>query len=78
MSKLSRLALNDEGFAFDPGTGDSFIVNRTGLLILRALKGEKGLKETAQMLEEEFDVSHEDAFRDVADFQGRLRNFNIS
>ena len=37
MSRLSRLALNEEGFVFDPATGDSFLANHCGLLIIRAL-----------------------------------------
>ena len=38
MSRLNRLAINDEGFIFDPETGNSFTVNGTGLFIIKLLK----------------------------------------
>ena len=38
MNRLSQLALSDEGFVFDPQTGDSFQVSETGIAVLRALK----------------------------------------
>ena len=36
MQSCSRLALSDEGFVFDPSSGDSYLVNHSGLFILKA------------------------------------------
>jgi len=78
MRKLSQLAINDEGFIFDPLTGDSFQVSETGLFIIRRLCQEKSDEDIAADLSEEFDVTIEDAQRDVADFRGRLKNLGLS
>ena len=77
MSKLSRLALNDEGFVFDPATGDSFLVNRCGMLILRALGEGRNDKDVVHALTEEYEVAEEDAERDVADFRSQLKSLGI-
>ena len=42
MGKLERLAISDEGFIFDPESGNSYTVNGTALFILRLLKEGKG------------------------------------
>jgi len=77
MSKLSRLALNDEGFVFDPTTGDSFVTNHCGLQILRALGEGKAERTIVQTLTEEYEVAHEDAERDMADFREQLKALAI-
>ena len=77
MRKLPYLAINDEGFIFDPTSGDSFQVSQTGLQILSGMKAGKADGAIAQALAEEFDVSLEDAQRDVADFRASLKNLNL-
>jgi len=77
VEKLAQLALNDEGFAFDPTSGDSYQVNHVGLSILKGLREGKENQEVAQVLTEEYEVSQEDAERDVADFSGRLKTFGL-
>lgn len=42
---LSDLMINDRGFAFDPNAGESYQVNETGLMCLRAIQ--KGLSHQA-------------------------------
>jgi PqqD family protein of HPr-rel-A system len=77
MSRLNRLAINDEGFIFDPETGNSFTVNGTGLFILKLLKEGKGEEEILSALMEEYDVSEEEARRDLLDFIEQLRVLGI-
>ena len=77
MSRLSRLALNDEGFVFDPTTGDSFLANCTGLLLIRKLREGQDDQALVRALRAEFAVSAEDAERDVADFRSRLSAFGL-
>lgn len=74
---LSRLALNDEGFIFDPQTGDSFQVSPTGMFLLRKLKEGLAAPEVAIRLSEEYDVSLEEAQRDCGDFCARLRQYHL-
>jgi PqqD family protein of HPr-rel-A system len=77
MPGLSRLSVSPEGLAFDPSTGDSYTVNRTGLLILRTLQDGGGPEDAVRLLTEKYQVSAADAQGDVADFQGRLRSLGL-
>ena len=77
MSRFSQLAINDEGFVFDPSTGESFTVTQTGLVILKGLKEERGNQELTKLLTEEYEVSTQEAERDVIDFIQRLRTYNL-
>lgn len=74
MARLAQLAVNDEGFVFDPTTGDSYQVSGTGLLILTALRAGQADEAIALALTEKFEVSLHDAQHDVADFCGTLKN----
>ncbi len=78
MQRLHQLALSDEGFVFDPQTGDSFQVSESGMAVLRAFKAGRSDEETAQQLTVDFEVSIEEARRDCADFRGQLRNFGLA
>ncbi|WP_456383295.1 HPr-rel-A system PqqD family peptide chaperone [Persephonella sp.] len=77
MDRLSQLAINDEGFVFDPLTGESFTVNQTGLFILKELKEGKSQEEIVQDLVENFEVSQEEAERDLVDFIEKLRSYRL-
>jgi len=77
MTKLSRLAINDEGFVFDPSSGESFTVNSTGLDILKELKEDRTQEDIADILARRYGVNLRDAERDVADFTDRLRTFQL-
>ena len=78
MQKLSQLALNDEGFAFDPSTGDSFLANSSALLIMKQLREGKRPKEIARAITDKYRVDMEDAARDVADFWLRLKSLGLA
>ena len=78
MHRLSQLALSDEGFVFDPQTGDSFQVSETGMVVMHALKEGRGDEEIAQQLVAHFEVSLEEARRDCTDFRGQLKNFGLA
>ena len=78
MQKLSQLALNDEGFAFDPSTGDSFLANSSALLIMKQLREGRGAKEIARAITEKHEVDMADAARDVADFWLRLKSLGLA
>jgi len=70
---LSHLAISAEGFIFNPSTGDSFQVSQTGLQIVNALREDKSENEIAQTLSDTYDVSLENAQRDLADFKSNLK-----
>jgi PqqD family protein of HPr-rel-A system len=72
-NRLSKLAINPEGFVFDPLTGNSYTVNATGLAILEALRSGKKSEEIARILKEAFEEVPDDAWKDSADFLTQLR-----
>ena len=75
LSKLQRLAVSESGFVFDPVSGHNFTVNETGLVILRLLLKNTEMEPVLAQLEQDYDVSHRDAERDVLEFAATLRNF---
>ncbi len=77
MNRLNQLAINDEGFVFDPTTGESFTVNKTGLLILQQLKENQSNEKIISALTEAFDAVPENAERDVYDFIAHLKTFRL-
>ena len=68
MNRLSKLAINEEGFVFDPTTGDSFTLNPTGLFIVNNLREGKNTDEIADLLSEEFEDTPEEISKDISDF----------
>ena len=77
MDKLKRLALNEEGFIFDPETGNSFVTNETGLFILKKLREGLSEEEIVKALTEEYEVDEDTARRDLYDFLEQLRILGI-
>jgi PqqD family protein of HPr-rel-A system len=77
MSNLRRLATNDEGFVFDPATGDSFVVNESAALLIRGLQ--EGLDESrlTQRLTDRFDVDRDRAAADIDDFLLQLKTLRL-
>ena len=71
--KLGRLAINNEGFIFDPETGESYGVNPTGLFIIEKLKENLEKEKIVKEMTEQFSVSEEEAEKDLYDFLEHLR-----
>lgn len=67
-NRLGRLAINQEGFVFDPQTGESFTTNISGQVILKAMQEEGDEASLIVALQNKFDVSAEEAASDVRDF----------
>ncbi len=72
--KLKRIAMNDDGFLFDPETGISYTTNAIGLEILRKMKETGNLDDLSDMLQNNFEVTREEAERDLIDFQELLKS----
>ncbi len=77
MTHLRKLALNEEGFVFDPETGNSYTVNSTGKLILECLKDGLSEEEILDRIVAEFEVEREEAKRDLMDFLDQLRIYGL-
>ena len=77
MGHLHQLAISDDGFVFDPTTGQSFTVSSTGYFILTALKHENTLEQIVADLTETYEVSHQEAEQDALDFMAHLKNHRL-
>ncbi len=77
MRKIRRLAVSEEGFVFDPDTGNSYTVNETGLWIIRRLQEGSSPEEVLSRMLEEYDVSPEEAERDLYEFLELLKGFGL-
>lgn len=71
---VSRLALSDSGFVFDPVTGRSFTVNASGLAILRLLGAQRDLAGVLAALAGQFEGEAAAIERDVIEFAATLRS----
>ncbi len=74
---LPRLSLTEEGFAFDPNTGESFVLNNTGLDILRQMINGQSQVQIGQELIERFGLESMTLLRDLRDFTEQLRILNL-
>jgi len=72
-NKLKSLMINDEGFAFDPRTGNTYTMNATGLLIVNSLKTGASSGQIVKRLAEQFEVDEQTADRDLEAFLTALQ-----
>ena len=77
IEKLSNLAISESGFIFDPSTGSSYSCNETGLLIVNAVKNGKTPPEVVSEITEAYEVSYEEAERDVMNIIEQFRSNNL-
>lgn len=75
---LDRLALNDQGFAFDPDQGESYTINRTGRTVLDHLRRGIGPEAIAAILATEHGLEARLVERDVLDFMDQLRRLGLT
>ncbi len=72
-SKLNELIINDEGFAFDPVTGDTYNINPAGLLIMNAIKAGARPDQILDSVVAHYNVDRQTADRDVEVFLNELQ-----
>jgi hypothetical protein len=75
--RLGDLAINDNGFIFDPWAGATYSVNATGCCVLQALKEGLGRDVIAQRLVDRFEKPSQDPTRDVDEFVRLLRQYGL-
>lgn len=72
-----NIATSEEGFVFNPGTGDSFSTNAIGSHIILLLKQNKTMQEITNEICEVYDVDKLVFERDLEDFTALLKEFSI-
>ncbi len=77
MKLKKNIATSEEGFIFNPGTGDSFSANPIGTDILSLLKEEKSLKSIVDTICAKYDVDQSQFEKDLDDFESQLKDNGI-
>lgn len=77
MKLKKNIATSEEGFVFNPATGDSFSTNPIGADILSLLKEDKTLPEIIESVCSKYDVEPIQFERDLEDFISQLKDFYI-
>ncbi len=77
MKIRKNIATSEEGFIFNPTTGDSFSANNIGTEIVLLLKQEKNVQEIVKEMSSKYDVEPSLFERDLDEFMTVLKEFNI-
>jgi len=73
MQIKGNIALSENGFVFNPTTGDSFTMNNTGKEVLTLIKEGKSIDQIAEMMNEKYEVDRNILERYLDDFMNDLR-----
>ncbi len=74
---LQRLAISDEGFAFDPQSGESFTINHTGREILSRLVNGNTFEAIAVELSDQYQLERRCVASDLQDYIQQLRSLGL-
>ena len=77
IDRLNNLKVNNEGFAFDTRTGDTYSINATGLLVMKGLKAGATTRQIIGQLEARFNVDLQTVYRDLERFFSQLERNNL-
>ncbi len=78
MKIRKNIAVSENGFIFNPMTGDSFSVNETGVFILQKLKESESEETILKLLMEEYDLDTYTAEKDLNDFLSMLKSYQLT
>jgi len=77
MKLKSNVAVSENGFIFNPTTGESYTVNPIGLNILQHLKNHESKDTIISNLTQEFETDITAAEKDYEDFSEMLKKFGL-
>jgi hypothetical protein len=77
MKIKKNIATSENGFVFNPSTGDSYSGNAMATFILAAMKNGKQEAEIKQSIIEQYDVTAEQLNRDWEDWILQLKEANL-
>ncbi|MXV16913.1 PqqD family peptide modification chaperone [Hufsiella ginkgonis] len=77
MKLKPNIATSENGFIFNPATGDSFMANVMASEIVNHLKKEKSIPEIRLLLLEKYDVEQQQLDRDLDDLLQQLKEANL-
>ncbi len=77
MRLKKNIATSEEGFIFNPGTGDSFSTNNIGTEIISMLKEEKAHQFIIETICTKYDVDQSQFEKDLDDYLSQLKDYTI-
>ncbi|MFA6721227.1 MAG: PqqD family protein [Candidatus Cloacimonadaceae bacterium] len=77
VENLKQLAMNENGFVFDPSSGYSYTANETGLAILKMLAAGQDKDEIRAAILEEFEVNADNFDSDFDHYTLMLEAFKL-
>jgi hypothetical protein len=77
MKLKKNIAVSESGFLFDPGTGESFNLNKTGQLIVKLLSEGRSEAEIMETVIEEYDIDSQLLQRYMNEFALLLSQYNL-
>ena len=72
-----NIAISDNGFVFNPSTGDSFTMNNTGKEVMLLIKEGKDEAQIMDFIRAKYDVDNTTIERYLADFMNDLSANNL-
>jgi hypothetical protein len=73
----SNIALSENGFVFNPSTGDSFTMNSTAKEVLMLIKEGRTINQISELMIEKYDVDPAVLERYLEDFMNDLSSNNL-
>jgi len=77
MNIRKNIATSENGFIFNPATGDSYSTNGIASMILMAMKAGKAEQDIKWEILERYEVGPDQLNRDWDDYMGQLRDANL-
>jgi hypothetical protein len=71
------IAISDNGFLFDPNTGDSYTTNPVAREIIFMMKQNISTNEIQAKITERYDVDEVTLEKNMIDFMAMLRHYNL-
>jgi hypothetical protein len=71
--RFQEVAINLDGFAFDPRTGESYRLNATAQFLFKCFRSAMSFSQTVDSLASEYQITKEVAFDDIQDFLMQLK-----
>jgi Coenzyme PQQ synthesis protein D (PqqD) len=76
--KVNRnLAISENGFVFNPSTGDSFSVNEIGVFIINKIKEGKSKNEILEAIATEYNAEKTTIEKDFVEYLKNLSNHQL-
>lgn len=72
-----NLAINEQGFVFNPTTGDSFNSNAIGAKIIHDLKSGLSISEIKTNIVDAYEVEKSTVEKDLDDFISMLKDYQL-